>query len=271
MQQKLASGFLTKLWQNDQFRNRWILIAKVFSFVRDEIGRDKVSLAPFLAYACPIMNIIDPPSYLNACSFTLGTDESGLQTLRKTPQVAGALKAQSRSTVFPNTENELLAEMVRAGYLPHDADDLMQRSYANMSGSITTSSPAPALWPPEKVEFIHAIRSDRYEATKDILGGMYLPQVVASLGVKSHHVEDINVIEQMQKVSTAPDPASFYQWSPSGILLEQNDDSLFQFSRMDSTRDYDMNNSLFVDSMLGMGVQEGERGKWLLPIQDAVG
>ncbi|KAL7917608.1 mating-type protein MAT alpha 1 domain-containing protein [Trichoderma austrokoningii] len=79
VQQKTASGFLTTLWNKDPHRNKWALVAKVYSHVRDQLGRDQVSLSSFLDVACPMMQIVDPATYLE----TLGwSDDASLKLVQ---------------------------------------------------------------------------------------------------------------------------------------------------------------------------------------------
>ncbi|KAL7960416.1 mating-type protein ALPHA1/MAT-1/A-1 [Trichoderma compactum] len=68
------------LWNKDPFGSKGALIAKVYSFARDQLGRDKVSLSYFLNVSCPIMKIIEPSIYLVAFGW-LVEDEAGTPKL----------------------------------------------------------------------------------------------------------------------------------------------------------------------------------------------
>ena len=138
VQQKTASGFLTTLWNKDPFRTKWALIAKVYSFVRDEIGKDRVSLAYFLSLACPNMRIVDTSTYLGALGWSLQEDENGLPKLVQDETSATLGPSNSQSQDFPSTELELLSSLIRVGYFPDQGVDLMMRMGSNQNGIMAT-------------------------------------------------------------------------------------------------------------------------------------
>nr|AGH03153.1 alpha box protein [Grosmannia huntii] len=83
MQQKERSGVLTALWNVDPYKNQWAIIAKVYSFLRGELGKDTVSLLSFLEHACAILGIPSLDNYLEQQGFALLEDQKGKLSLIK--------------------------------------------------------------------------------------------------------------------------------------------------------------------------------------------
>lgn len=64
-QQKEISGFLTRMWQSDPFKAKWTIVAKAYSIIRDQVGKDRAPLGEFLQIVCPLVGIISPADYLD--------------------------------------------------------------------------------------------------------------------------------------------------------------------------------------------------------------
>ncbi|KAJ2978388.1 hypothetical protein NQ176_g3842 [Zarea fungicola] len=116
-QQKAASGFLTTLWNKDPYRHRWALIAKVYSFVRDELGKTKAPLSSFLVTACSAMDMLHPDEYLRALGWAVEDTEHGTKMLvqrddRRVPK--------EPTKDCPDSELGLFQEMIALGYRPNE-------------------------------------------------------------------------------------------------------------------------------------------------------
>ncbi|MBE3042635.1 hypothetical protein IMZ48_08670, partial [Candidatus Bathyarchaeota archaeon] len=117
IQQKEVSSYLTLLWAEDPFRNKWALVAKVYSFVRDEVGKAKAALGDFLAVACPVMGIVEPADYIRLLGWVQTQGESEGSMISQDKSIAQATVATLEDRSHPNTELELLVDCIRAGYL----------------------------------------------------------------------------------------------------------------------------------------------------------
>ncbi|KKP01501.1 mating-type protein MAT-1 [Trichoderma harzianum] len=270
VQQKTASGFLTTLWNKDPFRNKWALIAKVYSFARDQLGRDKVSLSYFLNVSCPIMKIIEPSIYLSAFGWSV-EDETGTPKLLQ----SGSSIQVIDSDDYPNTENDLLAAIVNVGYLPDDSINLMERMNANSSGIMTTATTAAtATKTTEKTDFMKVIESDPFQAAKELLGTHYEEKRVPVLGVKSHLVDDLNVVNHLPLQFAYPDPRQLYNYaytSPTATATAtatqqyQTEMPQMGYFGMTESDTIDVDNPWDIDKMMGYQENEGERDTGLPP------
>ncbi|KAL6795055.1 MAT1-1-1 [Trichoderma sp. SZMC 28012] len=278
VQQKTASGFLTTLWNKDPFRNKWALIAKVYSFARDQLGRDKVSLSYFLNVSCPIMKIIEPSIYLSAFGWSV-EDETG------TPKLLQAGSGSSIQIIdsddYPNTENDLLAAIVNVGYLPDDSINLMERMNASSSGIMTTATTTataaaaatatattPVASTTEKTDFMKVIEADPFQAAKELLGTHYEEKRVPALGVKSHLVDDLNAVNHLPLQFAYPDPRQLYNYAyTSSTATQQYQTEMPQmgYFGMAENDTIDVDNPWDIDKMMGYQENEGERDAGLPP------
>ncbi|RMJ09177.1 hypothetical protein CDV36_011206 [Fusarium kuroshium] len=169
IQQKTVSGFLTTLWNKETQRNKWALIAKVYSFVRDHLGKGKVNLAAFLALCCPIMRMIDPTDYLNTLGWVIQDNAEGAMTLIQTQSVQHSVEPTSAPDVYPTSEIELLISLVESGYLPEYGPILVQLMSQNSNGMMTLGVDMAG----KKKEFIDVVQKDPYKAAEQLLGPAY--------------------------------------------------------------------------------------------------
>lgn len=169
VQQKTVSGFLTTLWNKEAQRNKWALIAKVYSFVRDHLGKAKVNLAAFLALCCPIMRMVDPADYLDTLGWVVQENAEGAMTIIQVQDDEHSVESTSVPDVYPTSEIELLASLVESGYLPEYGPALVQLMSQNNNGMMTLSVDKVD----KKKEFIDALVKNPYQATEQILGPVY--------------------------------------------------------------------------------------------------
>nr|AHL24877.1 mating-type protein MAT1-1-1 [Ophiostoma ulmi]AHL24880.1 mating-type protein MAT1-1-1 [Ophiostoma novo-ulmi subsp. americana] len=81
MQQKDRSGVLTSLWGINPHKNQWTMMAKVYSFLRAELGKDAVLLPSFLEHSCAVLRIPSLDTYLQQQGFALLENETGSLSL----------------------------------------------------------------------------------------------------------------------------------------------------------------------------------------------
>ena len=82
-QQKDISGYLTKLWQSDPFKAKWSLLAKAYSVIRDNKGKDIVHLDQFLAISVSLIGIIKPEHYLQTMGWEIAAQENGQAMIKR--------------------------------------------------------------------------------------------------------------------------------------------------------------------------------------------
>lgn len=260
VQQKTASGFLTTLWNKDSHRNKWALVAKVYSFVRDQIGRDKVSLSYFLNVACPIMRITEPSVYLSTFGWSV-EDEAGSPKLIQNECAMDISQAALQPDDYPNTENDLLSAIINVGYLPDDSVNLMERMSANSNGIMTTASNAlPVLSTKEKAAFMKVIEADPFQAARELLGPQYEEKQVSALGVKSHLADDLDSVAHLPLQFTYPDPRQLYNYSSITPQQYQSNIPQMGYFPINEEDALDVDNPWDIDKMLGYNENEGNRG-----------
>lgn len=75
LQQKEISTFLTCLWQADPFKAKWPILAKAYSIIRDNKGKENARLDSFLAINAPYIGVLPPAEYFKMLGWTFSTNE----------------------------------------------------------------------------------------------------------------------------------------------------------------------------------------------------
>ncbi|KAF4337021.1 mating type MAT1-1-1 [Fusarium beomiforme] len=216
-QQKNASGFLTQLWGGDPHRNKWALVAKVYSFLRDQLGKGAVNLSAFLGVACPLMNMVEPVNYIRTLGWQT-INEQGVLTFRQNAKLMNENLTKLNVNAHPTTEIDLLTSVLSAGYFGDRAQALMMRMWTCQNGIMATSS-APtgnrvadtqSLYEvvpttTEKISFINAVRDNRNLAARDIFGPEYDAAFFQNRYVHSWEVHDLANFQNVQ-ISIADSP-----------------------------------------------------------------
>nr|AYD41913.1 mating type protein 1-1-1 [Fusarium anguioides] len=217
-QQKNASGFLTQLWGGDPHRNKWALVAKVYSFLRDQLGKETVNLSAYLGVACPLMHIIEPAKYIRTFGWRTTRDEQGHTTFHQNATSLSENLAKLKTSEHPTTEIDLLAGVLSAGYFENCAQALMMRMWACQNGIMTTGSATtgdavsdaqplyePVPTTPEKVSFINAVHDNRNLAARDLFGPDYDADLFQNRFVHSWEVQNLTGFQNVQ-ISLADPP-----------------------------------------------------------------
>nr|QKY89071.1 mating type protein 1-1-1 [Calonectria pauciramosa] len=257
VQQKTASGFLTTLWSKEPCRNKWALIAKVYSFARDEVGKGNISLACFLSLCCPIMKIMDPSVYLNTLGWIIQEDETGSQKLVQDPSIDND---HFQSEAAPTTEIELLQAILDTGYLSQQGRILMARLSANNNGMMTTSQlPAetPQLITQQKIDYCHLVSTNPIQAAKNLLGPHYNEDVLRALGIRTIQIDDMDSIPYGMLQAPQPDPIQFYNYSE--VNMEFTQDRALQFGVVQPVDPIDIDSPYDIDATIGYRRSEGDR------------
>ncbi|KAF4425204.1 mating-type protein MAT-1 [Fusarium austroafricanum] len=232
-QQKNASGFLTQLWGGDPHRNKWALVAKVYSFLRDQLGKETVNLSAYLGVACPLMHIVKPIDYFIIFGWRAFCDEQGHTTFHQNTTSLSENLAKLKTNEHPTTEIDLLTGVLSAGYFENCAQVLMMRMWACQNGIMTTDGattgdtvqplyePVPPT--PYKVSFINAIHNNRNLAARELFGHDYDAEFFQNRYVHSWEVQNLTGFENVQ-ISMADPPMesnALYDFTQSAERLPQ--------------------------------------------------
>ncbi|PFH58375.1 hypothetical protein XA68_13739 [Ophiocordyceps unilateralis] len=260
IQQKTASGFLTTLWHKDPFRNKWALIAKVYSFARDQIGKDKISLAYFLSLACPTMKVPEPSSYLALLGWSVEEDNAGSQKLIQNEPSGSLDQCNISSDDVPSTELDLLSTLITVGFVPAQGVDLLERMGTNQNGMMTTDGvkyTLPVSYTPEKINFISKVRRNPIKAAKLLIGDNH---ALPFLDAESYNVHNVDLIGHLPLQRRYQDPRLHYNYSTnlSGMDVDPNEPVL-DFNTLPQNDSFDISSPYDIDEMLGYTQMEGER------------
>ncbi|KAI9655811.1 MAG: hypothetical protein M1821_005246 [Bathelium mastoideum] len=111
-QQKAISPLLTLLWQGDHFQAKWTILAKAYSKIRDQQGKDNANLSKFLELVAPFIGIIAPADYLSTMGWKMSEGENGAALHRETTPDFSSFPAELRTTnVFVEDVIEYLQQI----------------------------------------------------------------------------------------------------------------------------------------------------------------
>jgi hypothetical protein len=82
---KKLSNLVGQLWEKDPNKSIWSLLAKAWSTMRDQIGKDNVPLDRFFQIMCPYLDIPSPDTYLELQGWNLEINDEGSLTLLRDP------------------------------------------------------------------------------------------------------------------------------------------------------------------------------------------
>jgi hypothetical protein len=165
IQQKQRSGYLTRLWQVDQSKDKWALIARVYSFIRDEVGKSNAPLAPFLAIACPTMNIPAVEVYLDTLGWNLVDDENGELNLSRS-----LIPAVPQDKETCPTDFNLLSACLSRGYAVNNAQALLDKIGSSVNSTIVVAKPSVSARRQDiKADFLATIKRDPFIAAAKLL------------------------------------------------------------------------------------------------------
>ncbi|KAF1958727.1 hypothetical protein CC80DRAFT_18133 [Byssothecium circinans] len=82
---KKLSNPMSALWEADPNKPLWLLLAKAWSTIRDQTGKDQAPLDEFFSLVCPRFRIPSPENYLDLMGWYISTDEDGTPTVSRNP------------------------------------------------------------------------------------------------------------------------------------------------------------------------------------------
>lgn len=251
------------LWNQDPYRNRWALIAKVYSFIRDEIGKDKIPLSQFLGVCCPLMKTISPSAYLSLLGWHVeNKDEEGKHLVRD-GSASNFDMAGIQSEDFPNTEYDLLVAIFDAGYLPAQAQKLMQRM-AESSKTMMTAGPRnnaqhPIPFTDEKQGFLCSLQENPTKTERDLFGHHYDEIAMRESGPGLHSVEGLTQIDHFP-LDPPTDP-NYYPYPGIQPHPASGQEPVFDFGDVLEHECLDVGNPYDMDAILGFSQPAVERCK----------
>ncbi|KFA66100.1 hypothetical protein S40285_04296 [Stachybotrys chlorohalonatus IBT 40285] len=254
LQQKIVSGFLTTLWNKDPVRNKWALIAKVYSFVRDEATKEKISLSRYLDVCCPQMKIVEPSQYLAALGWSIQVDHTGTQTLVQNEANITISETNINNGNFPDTELSLLSSLVVNGFLPKEGPELVAKLSTNNNGMMaTTQGEHYGAVPPtrSKIKFLELVVSNNEEAARQLLGSDFDQSSFAAVGARTYYVPNVADLSDASMQPQYPNPELYYDYSSMQVDLFQEVQSV-NYHNIPDGETYDIDNPFDLDLIAGI-------------------
>ena len=187
LQQKDISAILHVLWERDPFHNKWTILAKAFSVIRDERGKKDASLELFLVISAPFVEIVELQDYLPTLGFEIIIDDGNQASLRQDPTFD--LRSIPKCKIDTNRSvNDVVENCYRQGFIN---GSLAHTGPSNTQGAMimaTTAQPpaAPAAVAPAvpSTASLYVV-ADQYDETQDDVDddeqGISQPNIQGSL------------------------------------------------------------------------------------------
>jgi hypothetical protein len=85
---KLLSPLIGQMWDLEVEKPMWTLLAKAWSAMRDQLGKDQVPLSGFLKIICSNLGMVSPEMYLQTRGWNMDVDEAGSPSISLRPDAS---------------------------------------------------------------------------------------------------------------------------------------------------------------------------------------
>ncbi|USP82654.1 Mating-type protein MAT-1 [Curvularia clavata] len=114
---KKLSNLISLLWDRDPNKSLWSLMARAWSNIRDQVGKDQAPLDAFFNLICPHLKLPDPASYLDLHGWILVVNQEGDPTLVESIDSKSASVGSSYIDLALSVE-DIITFVRKAGYAP---------------------------------------------------------------------------------------------------------------------------------------------------------
>ena len=135
------------MWHSEPFKAKWSLLAKAYSLIRDNQGKENAPLAKFFDINGPLLDIIKPDQYLKALNCELARDETAKIVVhyRDVP-------IDDRQFITNTSVNDLLWNSYSQGYFTDNVSDILLPDNEASMTMATSVQPARQLANSHRVE-----------------------------------------------------------------------------------------------------------------------
>lgn len=143
------------MWADEETKAKWSIIAKAWSVIRDEVGKDSAPLDKFLELACPHIDILSRDTYLSTLGWQLDSS-NGTTSLRRLfipnfdsfhPSFRTTIKSvqdvinfvRSSGYAVPSKDTPILAKNTSTSYLTMAAQPVHHSTTATRSTFLPSS------------------------------------------------------------------------------------------------------------------------------------
>ncbi|PHH59618.1 hypothetical protein CDD82_2432 [Ophiocordyceps australis] len=269
VEQKFVSGFITILWHKDPFPNKWALIAKVYSFVRDQVGKSNATLSRFLEKACPQMQIIEPADYLDALGWSVHVNENGSLQLVRDESFANRYHSENEpSKAAPSTEMDLFKSILDSEFLNGMGAILLEKLSSNPNAVMAIrDANLGSDMAMDQFELIDNLNAQSGQPVREVPAEGFDNERIDDGGAQTHHVANVDSILHLDMQQEYSDPVNSYDFGTSLYDFPFTDPSynLFPCQNLFGIETYDVRDPSDFDRFMGYTQTEGEKSANLPP------
>lgn len=131
---------MTNFWQSEPAKDKWAILAKAYTLIRDKKGKANAPLDVYLDLAAPRVGILKPDEYMIKLGWEIVVGSNGETLLRRNPDT---YKAYSNSGVILNASvQDILATCYEHGYIDAEDGDLVKMPENQVVLTMSTSAGA---------------------------------------------------------------------------------------------------------------------------------
>lgn len=251
--QSERSRFIRSMWGYEQHKNVWSVIARVWTFIRD--NSNYRLLDQYLVGATSVCNLVDPHAWLQLYNCILVRAPDGTAQLFQTaPPAAGAIRAP-----FAIGDVELLRRLIERG-LPVEkprqllAQIIDHRQHVlnfNATQDFSTNDETLARPGREFSEFTDQLNYNPVASFAEML--QFEPNsMIFDNGVNIVDVEDVTNFDQSLVLSSGPQTQRRFNWDTTTVHHAQpTDGSIDPVMFEQCTRIYDLDQPNIWDGLTG--------------------
>nr|Q9Y8C7.1 RecName: Full=Mating-type protein MAT-1 [Curvularia ellisii]AAD33449.1 mating type protein MAT-1 [Curvularia ellisii] len=135
---KKLSNLISLLWEGDPNKSLWSLMAKAWSNIRDQVGKDQAPLDEFFGIICPHLELPDPAYYLDLHGWSLGVNQEGDPTLLRIIDSKPASIGIGHINLALSVE-DIITFVQKAGFAPTYTPDANDTSPTFLGQSLSST------------------------------------------------------------------------------------------------------------------------------------
>ncbi|PSS03265.1 mating type protein MAT1-1-1 [Coniella lustricola] len=257
--QSERSRFIRAMWAFEQHKSVWSIIARVWTFIRD--NSNYRFLDQYLISASTVCNLVHPQSWLDAHNCVLSRDMNGtIQVLQTSPPAVGSIPAPA-----PIGDVELLHRLIRQGLALEKPLQLLAQIIHHHHHVLNFNKPQDFISNDETMGqagrelsgFAAQLDFNPVATFADMLQVNVNSMILAN-GVNVVDVEDVTSFDHSLIISSDMHTQHPYNWDTIALhQVHSNDGSINPMVLEQGTRTYDLDQPNIWGSLTGQACQIG--------------
>jgi hypothetical protein len=211
---KTLSNLLGQLWEADPNKSLWSLMAKAWSAMRDQIGKDKVPLDQFFQIMCPYLNLPSPDTYLAGQGWKLEINYEGSPILLRDPTAQSLASLSAEFADMPLSVEDITSICQTVGYAQGYVSGRNTTSSTFLGRSIYHSTPKtarqPSMTAAGSVQDARVTKRNKRSNKRETAGKSGTGLMLREQIINAHGADTSSLPHADEPSSTVAEPSPFY-------------------------------------------------------------